>query len=140
MKLETTERCMRKLVPEDGKFLTNGETVAEGEVWLGILDSPDRWREITAAEKVEMEAEAEKNPRDGFAFRRRLNRVKRKKGSGRFFVKAGPHLNRQTNTFNPDPAGGSAPGKPESLAFVYSFQKTNSGNKNMNYLSITHVD
>lgn len=62
MKLITTESGMKKLVPENGTFLTDGETVAEGEVWLGSLDSPDRWREITAAEKAEIEAEAEKTP------------------------------------------------------------------------------
>lgn len=47
MKLITTEKGIKKLVPEKGMFLTNGKTIAEGEVWLGKLDSPDNWHEIT---------------------------------------------------------------------------------------------
>ena len=55
MKLITTEKNMKKLVPEDGLFLTNDEIIAEGEVWLGKLDSPSNWREITAEEKEEID-------------------------------------------------------------------------------------
>ena len=55
MKLITTENGMKKLVPEDGMFLTNNEIIAEGEVWLGKLDSPDNWHEITLEEKVAIE-------------------------------------------------------------------------------------
>ena len=61
MKLITTESKMKKLVPEDGMFLTNGETIAEGEVWLGKLDSPENWREITPEEKAELEKQLEDN-------------------------------------------------------------------------------
>lgn len=61
MKLITTESKMKKLVPEDGMFLTDGETIAEGEVWLGKLDSPDNWREITPEEKSELEKQLEDN-------------------------------------------------------------------------------
>ena len=32
MKLTTTENGIKKLVPENGMFLTDGETIAEGEV------------------------------------------------------------------------------------------------------------
>ena len=55
MKLITTENGMKKLVPEDGMFLTNNETIAEGEVWLGKLDSESNWREITLEEKAAIE-------------------------------------------------------------------------------------
>lgn len=47
MNLITTESRMKKLVPESGMFLTNGKVIAEGEVWLGKLDSESNWREVT---------------------------------------------------------------------------------------------
>ena len=59
MKLTTTENGMKKLVPEDGMFLTNNEVIAEGEVWLGKLDSPDNWHEITPEEKDAIEKQQE---------------------------------------------------------------------------------
>lgn len=52
MKLITTEKGIKKLVPETGMFLTNGKTIAEGEVWLGKLDSESNWHEITPEEKA----------------------------------------------------------------------------------------
>lgn len=55
MKLITTESGMKKLVPENGMFLTNGEVIAEGEVWLGKFDSEDNWQEISPEEKEEIE-------------------------------------------------------------------------------------
>ena len=55
MKLITTEKGIKKLVPENGMFLTNGETIADNEVWLGKLDSPDNWHEITPEEKAAIE-------------------------------------------------------------------------------------
>lgn len=61
MKLITTESKMKKLVPEDGMFLTNNEIVAEGEVWLGKLDSESNWHEITPEEKAELEKQIEDN-------------------------------------------------------------------------------
>ena len=60
MKLITTENGMKKLVPSDGMFLTNNETIAEGEVWLGKLDSESNWHEITSEEKAELEKQLEK--------------------------------------------------------------------------------
>ena len=60
MKTITTEKGIRKLVPETGMFLTNGKTIAEGEVWLGKLDSPDNWREITPEEKAAIEEKKRK--------------------------------------------------------------------------------
>ena len=61
MKLITTEKGIKKLVPEDGMFLTNGETIAEGEVWLGKLDSESNWQEITPEEKAAIEKQLEDN-------------------------------------------------------------------------------
>ena len=61
MKLITTENGIKKLVPENGLFLTDGETIAEGEVWLGKLDSPENWREITPEEKAAIEKQREDN-------------------------------------------------------------------------------
>ena len=55
MKIITTENGIKKLVPEDGMFLTNNEIIAEGEVWLGKLDSESNWREITLEEKTSIE-------------------------------------------------------------------------------------
>lgn len=59
MKLITTESKMKKLVPEDGMFLTDGETIAEGEVWLGKLDSESNWHEVTPEEKAAIEKQRE---------------------------------------------------------------------------------
>ena len=59
MKLITTENGMKKLIPENGMFLINNEIIAEGEVWLGKLDSPDNWREITLEEKADIEKQQE---------------------------------------------------------------------------------
>ena len=67
MKLTTTENGIKKLIPENGMFLTDGETIAEGEVWLGKLDSPDNWHEITPEEKAELQKQLEDN------FNRQLN-------------------------------------------------------------------
>lgn len=66
MKLITTESKMKKLVPENGMFLTDGETIAEGEVWLGKLDSPENWREITPEEKAAIEKQREEELEDNF--------------------------------------------------------------------------
>lgn len=61
MTTRTTENGITVLVPADGMRLYDGETVAEGEVYLGANASPDAWREIAAdeAEAILAEAEAE---------------------------------------------------------------------------------
>ena len=59
MKIITTENGIKKLVPENGMFLTNDKTIAENEVWLGKLDSPDNWHEITPEEKAAIEKQRE---------------------------------------------------------------------------------
>lgn len=61
--MTTEEITVRVLVPSEGMRLTNGETVADGKVYLGIHDSPENWREITAVEAEEIEArEVEQAP------------------------------------------------------------------------------
>ena len=61
MKIITTEKGIKKIVPENGMFLTNNETIADNEVWLGKLDSPDNWHEITPEEKDAIEKQQEDN-------------------------------------------------------------------------------
>jgi len=39
------------LTADEGKILTNGETYSE-QVYLGIHDSPDNWREVDAADGI----------------------------------------------------------------------------------------
>lgn len=66
MTTETIE--LKKLQADEGMVLTDGETFSSvgGEVYLGVLDSADRWYEISEAEyneimaEKEAEAEAEK--------------------------------------------------------------------------------
>ena len=61
MKIITTEKGIKKLIPENGMFLTDGETIAEGEVWLGKLDSESNWHEVTPEEKDAIEKQLEDN-------------------------------------------------------------------------------
>ena len=59
MKLITTEKGIKKLIPENGMFLTNDEIIAENEVWLGKLDSESNWHEVTPEEKAAIEKQRE---------------------------------------------------------------------------------
>lgn len=47
-----------KLTPAEGKWLTDGQTWS-GLVYLGTLDTADRWREATEEEYQQAMAEAE---------------------------------------------------------------------------------
>ena len=47
------------LTPAEGMRLTDGETVAEGEVYVGTNDAPENWREVTEAEAEEIRKRAE---------------------------------------------------------------------------------
>ncbi len=51
------------LTPAEGMRLTDGETVAEGEVYVGINDAPENWREVTEAEAEEIRERAEEAAR-----------------------------------------------------------------------------
>ena len=55
-----TENGITVISPDKGMRLTDGETVAEGEVYLGANAAPDAWREVTEAEADEIRAEVER--------------------------------------------------------------------------------
>lgn len=58
MKIHTTYNGITVLSPANGMRLTDGKTVAEGEVYLGANAAPDTWREVTEAEAEEIIEEA----------------------------------------------------------------------------------
>ena len=58
MEIHTTDNGITVLTPADGMRLTDGNTVAEGVVYLGANASPDTWREVTEAEAEAMIADA----------------------------------------------------------------------------------
>lgn len=60
MTTRTTDNGITVLSPAEGMRLTDGETVAEGEVYLGVNAALDAWREVTEAEAEEIRAEAER--------------------------------------------------------------------------------
>lgn len=57
MTTRITENGITVLSPADGMRLTDGETVAEGKVYLGANATPDAWREVTEEEADEIRAE-----------------------------------------------------------------------------------
>lgn len=59
MTTATTSNGIPTITPAEGYRLTNGEVIAGGTVYLGKLDSPDNWREITIAEAEALEAQRE---------------------------------------------------------------------------------
>ena len=60
MTTRTTDNGITVLSPAEGMRLTDGETVADGEVYLGANAAPDVWREVTEAEADEIRAEVER--------------------------------------------------------------------------------
>ena len=60
MTMRTTDNGITVLSPAEGMRLTDGETVADGEVYLGVNAAPDAWREVTEAEAEEIRAEVER--------------------------------------------------------------------------------
>ena len=59
MTTRTTDNGITGLAPAEGMRLTDGETVAEGEVYLAANAAPDAWREVTEAEADAIRKEAE---------------------------------------------------------------------------------
>ena len=55
-----TDNGIAVLSPADGMRLTDGETVAEGDVYLAANAAPDTWREVSEAEADAIRAEAER--------------------------------------------------------------------------------
>ena len=60
MTTRTTDNGITVLSPAEGMRLTDGETVADGEVYLGVNAAPGTWREVTEAEAEEIRAEVER--------------------------------------------------------------------------------
>lgn len=60
MTTRTTDNGITVLYPAEGMRLTDGETVAEGEVYLGANAAQTDWREVTEAEAEEIRAEVER--------------------------------------------------------------------------------
>lgn len=60
MTTRTTDNGITVLSPAEGMRLTDGETVAEGDVFLASNAAPTAWREVTEAEAEEIRAEAER--------------------------------------------------------------------------------
>lgn len=60
MTTRRTDNGITVLSPAEGMRLTDGETVAEGEVFLGANAEPDAWREVTEAEAEAIRAEVER--------------------------------------------------------------------------------
>ena len=58
MTTRITDNGITVLSPAEGMRLTDGETVADGEVYLGANAAPDAWREVTEAEAGAMIADA----------------------------------------------------------------------------------
>lgn len=57
MTTRITDNGITVLSPADGMRLTDGETVAEGDVFLAANAAPAAWREVTEAEEIRAEAE-----------------------------------------------------------------------------------
>ena len=60
MTTRITDNGITVLSPAVGMRLTDGETVADGEVYLGANAAPDAWREVTEEEADEIRAEVER--------------------------------------------------------------------------------
>ena len=60
MTTRITDNGITVLFPAVGMRLTDGETVADGEVYLGANATPVTWREVTEAEAYEIRAEIER--------------------------------------------------------------------------------
>ena len=61
MELTEQQVTLRKLTPSEGMWLTRTDATTDRvfskEVFLGVNDSRDNWREATEQEKLEYEAE-----------------------------------------------------------------------------------
>ena len=60
MTTRITNNGITVLSPAEGMRLTDGETDADGEVYLGANAATGAWREVTEAEADEIRAEAER--------------------------------------------------------------------------------
>ena len=60
MTTRITDNGITVLTPAEGMRLTDGETVADGEVYLGANATPGTWREVTEVEADDIRAEVER--------------------------------------------------------------------------------
>ena len=60
MTTRITDNGITVLSPAEGMRLTDGETVADGEVYLGANAATDAWREVLEAEADAIRTEAER--------------------------------------------------------------------------------
>lgn len=67
MTTRITENGITVLVPSEGMRLTNGETVADGEVYLSGISSPNNWREITVEEAQQLIDERRRKEEESIA-------------------------------------------------------------------------
>lgn len=56
MKITINEYGIRVLTPDDGRYLTNGETYST-KVYLGKNASPDDWREVDEIPEIDDDPE-----------------------------------------------------------------------------------
>ena len=64
MTTRITDNGITVLSPAEGMRLTDGETVADGEVYLGANAATDAWREVLEAEADAIRTEAERRAED----------------------------------------------------------------------------
>lgn len=68
MTTRLTDNGITVLSPSEGMRLTDGETVAEGDVYLAANAAPDAWREVSEAEADAILAEAERRAESDIVF------------------------------------------------------------------------
>lgn len=67
MQMESKTVELRILKAEENMILTNGENFSDigGEVYLGVNDSPDNWKEITSEEAEQLQQVIEESQKEG---------------------------------------------------------------------------
>lgn len=58
--MKTENIALQSLKADDGMVLTNGEIFSD-LIYLGVLDSPENWREVTKEEAERMKADLKNN-------------------------------------------------------------------------------
>lgn len=55
MRIEVNNLGHTILYPDEGKYLTNGDTYSDSAVYLGNIDSPNNWTEVDSIPEEEGE-------------------------------------------------------------------------------------
>lgn len=50
---KTTQTGQIVISPSPGKYLSNGETYADSDVYLGLNDSPDNWFDVEELPEID---------------------------------------------------------------------------------------